>query len=142
MQPLGCIFSISVSFWLRLCYYMINMKFEVTALSKIGQLIESKRLDKNLSIRALASISGISHSEVNKIEDGRRINPSALHLRAIAKALDIDQILIMTMAGYIDPVETRKPPSIPLSDLQELNCEELRSVQLFIDFIRSQHKQR
>ena len=109
-------------------------------MSEIGQLIRVERMKKNLSIRALASICGISHSEVNKIEDGRRINPSALHLKVIANALDIDQILIMTIAGYIDPVEFRNQQSIPLSDFEDLSSEELKIVQLFIDFIRSQHK--
>ena len=110
-------------------------------MSEIGQLIKAKRLERGLSIRRLANICGISHSEVNKIEDGRRINSSALHLKAIAKALDIDQILIMTTAGYIDPVQSKKQLYTPLSDFEELNSAELKTVQLFIDFIRSQHKQ-
>lgn len=112
----------------------------MTALTEIGQIIEAKRIEKKLSIRALASICGISHSEVNKIEDGRRINPSALHLKEIAKALDIDQIQIMVMAGYIDSVEGKKYLPVALSNIEDLSIEELKTVQLFIDFIRTHNR--
>lgn len=109
-------------------------------MNDIGKLIAAKRSEKNLSIRALATICGISHSEVSKIEDGRRKNPSALHLKLIADALGIDQILIMTKAGYIDPVKDRTLSSFPFSDFEELSGEEINTVQLFINFLVSRHK--
>lgn len=69
-------------------------------MSKVGEFIRERRLAKGLSKRQLAEKAGISHSEVHRIENGERQNPSVPMLVALADALGIPQDDILVMAGY------------------------------------------
>jgi transcriptional regulator with XRE-family HTH domain len=46
------------------------------------------RKEKNISLRRLETLSGISYSEINRIENGE-IQPTILTLCCIAKALGV-----------------------------------------------------
>ena len=61
-------------------------------MSKIGEFITREREKQDISIRGLSKITGISHSEINKIESGDRATPSPYHLKALADALGITLI--------------------------------------------------
>ena len=71
-------------------------------MSDVGKYIYDARQKQEISIRYLAKLTGISHSEINKIEKGERENPSPLHLKTIADVLGINQIELFKIAGYID----------------------------------------
>ena len=71
-------------------------------MSEIGEYLFKARQEQQISIRYLAKLTGISHSEINKIENGERPNPSALHLKALATTLGLNQITCFKLAGYID----------------------------------------
>lgn len=80
-------------------------------MSEIGDYLYKVRQEQQISIRYLAKLTGISHSEINKIENGERPNPSALHLKTLADTLGLNQITCFKLAGYID-----KHVREPLSD--------------------------
>ena len=61
-------------------------------------MIKSIRLEKHMSLRELAMLSGISKSELSNIETGKKI-PTAYTLCAIAKAL---QVTICTIISCED----------------------------------------
>ena len=67
----------------------------------LGEFIESKRKEKDMSRNALAVASGISHTEIKRIETGDRKQPSAKVLSALAVALSIPQEDLMKIAGYV-----------------------------------------
>lgn len=69
-------------------------------MSVIGDFIKERRLAKSLSKRGLAEIAGISHSEVHRIENGERINPSVPVLNALAEALGVPKDDMLRLAGY------------------------------------------
>ncbi len=69
-------------------------------MSSVGEVIKERRLAKGMSKRALAEKAGISHSEVHRIENGERQNPSMPMLIALADALGIPQDDILMLAGY------------------------------------------
>lgn len=71
-------------------------------MSEIGDYLYKSRQEQQISIRYLAKLTGISHSEINKIENGERPNPSALHLKILATTLGLNQITCFKLAGYID----------------------------------------
>ncbi len=106
-------------------------------LNKVGCFIESLRSKNNMSIRTLAKLSGISHSEVNKIENGQRASPSPIHLKAIAKVFNVNQIHLLKLAEYIDE-DVFDLPEDKLLDLNDLTCEEFIQVKSYIKFIRSE----
>ncbi len=82
-----------------LCYN--NNNTEAT-MSYIGDYLYKTRQEQQISIRHLAKLTGVSHSEINKIENGERTTPSPLHIKAIANVLGLNQISCMKKAGYID----------------------------------------
>ena len=58
-----------------------------------------------LTLRELATASGLSPSHLGRIERGER-SPSAYILRRIAKPLAFDERELFTLAGFLSPVLT------------------------------------
>lgn len=56
---------------------------------KISYFVYEKRIQKNMSARQLAVLTGLSHTEINNIENGKK-HPSVLTLCLIAEALKVD----------------------------------------------------
>ena len=56
---------------------------------ELGQFLKEKRESSGLSLKRLSSITGISDSELLKIENGTRKKPGWEHLCKIAKALNL-----------------------------------------------------
>ena len=68
----------------------------------IGELLKNARKEKNISARKLASLVGVSHTEINNIERGMRVKPSILVLKGFEKYLDIPFSKTAKLAGYSD----------------------------------------
>lgn len=64
-----------------------------------------------MSQRQLASVSGLSNSEISRIEAGDRKRPSPSVLHALSAALCISYDVLMREAGHhpLDNVETKMP---------------------------------
>ncbi|KMT21145.1 helix-turn-helix domain-containing protein [Clostridium cylindrosporum] len=54
----------------------------------IGKAVRTQRIMKNLSVRDLASITGLSPGAISKIENGKTI-PNVLTMKNIATAMDV-----------------------------------------------------
>lgn len=92
-------FNKTIDLYNLLCY---NNLVEVDNMNSVGKYIYDIRNKQQISIRYLARLTGISHSEINKIEKGERVMPSPMHLKTIADVLGINQIELFKIAGYID----------------------------------------
>jgi transcriptional regulator with XRE-family HTH domain len=79
------------------------------AMNTLGELIKERRLAKNLSKRALAEKAGISHTEVHRIENGERKNPSIPVLNSLADALGISKETLLQTAGYVNENQADVP---------------------------------
>ena len=66
----------------------------------LGEFINNRRNEINMSRNMLATKAGISHTEVHRIETGERKQPSLKVLCAIADALAVSQEDILKYAGY------------------------------------------
>ena len=51
--------------------------------------IKQIRLQKNLTLRQLSSISGVSNGYISDLENGKEINPTMAILRKLANALGV-----------------------------------------------------
>lgn len=112
-------------------------------MSNIGDYLSKERQHQELSIRYLAKITGISHSEINKIESGERATPSPHHLKALAKALGINQIKCFKIAGYIDEEEqeSHNEKQLILSEYSDAEYQQIKNYASFIKSQRSEKKQ-
>jgi len=82
--------------------------------SNLGEIIKQQRVMMSLTLQELAHKAGVSSSHLGRIERGERL-PSGKVLRKIAKALELDESLLMVMAGYLSPQsssETGEEPGL------------------------------
>lgn len=103
-------------------------------MSIIGDYLLKSRQEQQISIRYLAKLTEISHSEINKIENGERPHPSPLNLKAIATVLGLNQIECFKKAGYIDEDVHEATEEL----LKDFSKEELEQIKIYAQFIRSQ----
>lgn len=68
---------------------------------KLGALVRKARLDKGLSVRALAETLGINYSTISYLESGQIERPAAKTLQRISRALDIPMEDLYALAGYV-----------------------------------------
>jgi transcriptional regulator with XRE-family HTH domain len=104
-------------------------------MSKLTDLISAKRTEKGWSKRELASQTAnfhtpVSHSEIHRIENGERENPSVPILLAIARALGIPTEDILVAAGYTDSQQSALQKAFP-----NLNSPQLDATQKVADIL-------
>lgn len=112
-------------------------------MNELGTCIKEKRTEKGLSIRRLAELADISHTEVKRIEDGLRKQTSPHVLRSIASALNVPYEELMAAAGYIDDPGTEQNGgtiTAGIKDTEDLSPEEIDQVNQYIAFLKSQRK--
>ena len=112
-------------------------------MNRLGIYIKEKRSEKGLSIRRLAELSNISHTEIKRIEDGLRKQTSPQVLRSIASALAIPYEELMAVAGYIDEPATDSHAgtfTAGIRNTEDLSQEEIDQVNQYIAFLKSQRK--
>lgn len=66
----------------------------------LGEFIKNKRTELGMSRNLLATKTGISHTEVQRIETNERKMPSLKVLCALADALNVPQEELFKVAGY------------------------------------------
>ncbi len=117
-----------------LAAHIVTLIYGGDIMCGIGNYIETNRNKQNMSIRELAKKAGISHTEINKIENGTRQKPSAKNLKLIAKALQLPQLDLLIKANYISDLPASiKSIFLECSDLTE---QEILQVCRFIKFIK------
>ena len=111
-------------------------------MNELGTYIQAKRKEKGYSIRKLAELADISHTEVKRIEDGLRKQTSPQVLRSIATALNCPYEDLMAVAGYIDEptVNIDATAVAGIQNADDLSQEEIDKVNEYIAFLKSQRK--
>jgi transcriptional regulator with XRE-family HTH domain len=66
----------------------------------LGRLLKQRRLMRQMTLRELTGISGISSSHLARIEKGQRF-PSASVLRKLAGPLGFEESELFSLAGYL-----------------------------------------
>lgn len=103
---------------------------------ELGKFLKEKREASGLSLKKLSHITGISDSEISKIENGTRKTPNWEYLCKLAKALKFHPFEILLKAQYISEDDINPP--LLINGLNDLNKQQLNTVQLFVDFIKTQ----
>lgn len=85
---------------------------------ELGELIRELRKKRGFTQRQLAQLAGISNTEVKRIEDGKRKQPSQEILKKLAKPLGISYEEILKAAGYYIPSSI--PDSYPVGEFTKV----------------------
>jgi len=71
----------------------------------LGRILKQRRVTALLTLREIATMSGVSSSHLGRIERGERF-PSATILQKIAKPLNFEEGELFCLAGYLSPQAT------------------------------------
>jgi len=86
-------------------------------MKKLGEFMKEKREAMGLSLRAASKLSGISHTHIRDIEDGRSI-PSFEMVMKFLKASMVDIEEFMRQTGYlltnVEPERVRESKRVPI----------------------------
>ena len=113
------------------------------AVNELGAYVKKRRIEQGLSIRKLAELANISHTEVKRIEDGLRKQTSPQVLRSIASALEVPYENLMLAAGYLDESDnglSSGTVTTGIQDADDLSPDEINQVNQYIAFLKSQRK--
>lgn len=78
-------------------------------MTKVGELIQKGRENNNLSMRQLAELANVSHSDISRIESGEREVPNPKVLRKISKYIGINYNDLMYASGLGAQVSKLNP---------------------------------
>jgi len=67
-----------------------------------GEFLTEKRKEKKITMRELERRSGISQAYISQLENGKRNPPKPEVLKKLAEALEIQYILLLVAAGYME----------------------------------------
>ena len=109
-------------------------------MATLATYIKEKRANRGFSLRKLADLSDVSHTEIKRIEDGLRKQPSPAVLRTIAVALGVSYEEIMEVAGYVLPVRAKSTQTSRIKGSEDLSSVEIAKVEEYIAFLKSQRK--
>ena len=108
----------------------------MNTLLELGILLSSKRKKAKMSLKSLARECGMSDSTLSLVERGKAKAPSFLQVCNVANVLNIQPSELFEAMGY-QTVHMYKSTTT-LKNINSLTDEEIKTVQLFIDFLISQ----
>jgi HTH-type transcriptional regulator, competence development regulator len=72
---------------------------------ELGSYLQKIRKEKKKTLVQLANDTGLSHSYLSQVENGKKLNPSMESLMRIAKALDLNQNDLLSKSGHLKQLE-------------------------------------
>lgn len=102
----------------------------------LGHFIAAHRTARKISMRKLAELAQLSHTEIYRLENGERKHPSPSVLKSIALALNLNYNELMRVAGYLEENSSPEGYSRSPIDINDLTENEIQEVQRFIDYLR------
>lgn len=67
---------------------------------KMAEILKKMRIKRGLSTRDLASMVGVSHAEISRIENGNRVSMGIITLIEICEVLKIDFFKLLKATNY------------------------------------------
>lgn len=101
---------------------------------EFGKYLKQLREQKDISIRQLSHISGVSYAYISQLENGNRGIPKPEILEKLAPHLNIEYEAFMERAGYIDLDKIKKSdePKLTLKDERDIE-KKLQDTMKYID---------
>jgi transcriptional regulator with XRE-family HTH domain len=116
----------------------------------LAEMIKNLRQRRGYSQRKLSLLSGISNTEISRIEKGIRTKPSPDTLKKLASHLGVTYNDLMEMAGYLPEGFIRQAAPEPdaattvrLTDYdykKGLPPEAVSEIEMYLDYIRYKYQ--
>jgi transcriptional regulator with XRE-family HTH domain len=115
---------------------------------KLGETLRTLRVISGSSLRHVEKETGVSNAYLSQLETGATLNPSPQVLHKLAEYYGVPYESLMEAAGYLRPPAAESASRKRLGAIgvalmsAKLNEEEQVRVVEFIEFLRSQRRQR
>jgi transcriptional regulator with XRE-family HTH domain len=86
---------------------MTSTSITLSEREALSEAVRQASLNRGLSIRELARLSGVSAAQINRLRAGQGARPRVETLRDLARTLDRNLNLLLALAGHLDPEEVR-----------------------------------
>lgn len=97
----------------------------------LGQIIRTRRKEKNISQKELGKALGLYDSDISKIEHGKDISLKLLD--QIASVLELDILDVLVDSGYISEASVEKHQLIPWDGLSLLTEADMAYIKCFVN---------
>lgn len=105
----------------------------------LGEYLRTVREKNNLSVRDVKKGTGITTSQLSRLECNITQNPSPKALKKLALFYNIRLIELFQKAGYLDPEDTDVYMKTCFKGIEKLNQEDQKQIQRQIDYLIFQH---
>jgi transcriptional regulator with XRE-family HTH domain len=110
-------------------------------MSRLGTLLATSRRQKNLTLRAVEKITGISNAYLSQIENGDVQEPSPVMLAKLADLYDVPYPTMLEYAGYRVPKSVDAGATSPLAArIGTVTEDEETALLEYLDFLRTRRK--
>lgn len=106
----------------------------------LGQYLRTVRDQNNLSTRAVKKETGITTSQLSRLECNITHNPSPVVLKKLALLYNIKLIDLFQKAGYLDPDDLSAYRDVCFKGVEKLDQEDKKQIQNQIDYLIFQHE--
>jgi transcriptional regulator with XRE-family HTH domain len=109
-------------------------------MSNIGKFLKTTRENKNLTLRKVEEITGISNAHLSQIENEKIKMPTLTILHKLAECYTVPYTHLLELTGYPNLVDN--PASIKAarrvgSWVENISREEEEKLKEYLDFLRS-----
>ncbi|MDE7207568.1 MAG: transcriptional regulator [Lachnospiraceae bacterium] len=106
----------------------------------LGQYLRTVRERNNLSTRDVEKETGITTSQLSRIECSITQKPSPTALKKLALFYNIKLIDLFQKAGYLDPEDIDAYMKTCFKGIEKLDQEDQKQIQKQIDYLIFQHE--
>jgi transcriptional regulator with XRE-family HTH domain len=112
----------------------------------LAEQLRRIRIVKDVSLREVEKVTGISNAYLSQLESGNATNPSPHILHKLAEFYGVPYTSLMKTAGYLEETQEAENGSPALTSIQavlmaaKLTDEETAMVADYIEYLRSRQK--
>jgi len=106
----------------------------------LGQYLRTVREQNKLSTRDVEKKTGITTSQLSRIECNITRKPSPTALKKLALFYNIKIIDLFQKAGYLDPEDVDAYMETSFKGIEKLDLEDKKQIQSQIDYLIFQHE--
>jgi len=113
-------------------------------MNKIGTYLKDTRKRRNLTLRVVEEITGISNAYLSQLENGKIKKPSPSVLYKLANCYNVSYDHLLELAGHPIPKQKEEKKLAPTfrlrSSFGELTKEEEEKLLEYLEFLRSKKR--
>ena len=106
----------------------------------LGEYLKSVRKQNKFTTRDVKEGTGITTSQLSRIECNITQNPSPIALKKLALFYNIKLIELYQKAGYLEPEDTDTYMETCFNGIEKLSQEDKKQIQNQIDYLIFQHE--